>query len=67
VAPPTARNLPIGFLSAESGPHPVAVFLQPFIEYIDDDDRLHLTLLPTDGHCDSAANSSSNWPTTLFR
>ncbi|HEY6848912.1 MAG TPA: hypothetical protein VI320_22265 [Terracidiphilus sp.] len=48
----TARNLRIGFVSAEFGPHPVAVFLQPFLENIDHN-RLDLTLFPTVGHSDS--------------
>jgi predicted O-linked N-acetylglucosamine transferase (SPINDLY family) len=52
VKPRTARKLRIGFVSAELGPHPVAVFLQPFLENIDHN-RLHLTLLPTVGHSDS--------------
>ena len=52
VKPPTARKLRIGLVSAELGPHPVAVFLQPFVENIDHN-RLHLTLFPTVGHSDS--------------
>jgi predicted O-linked N-acetylglucosamine transferase (SPINDLY family) len=52
VKPRTARNLRIGFVSAELGPHPVAVFLQPFLENIGHG-RRHLTLFPTEGHSDS--------------
>jgi protein O-GlcNAc transferase len=52
VKPRTARKLRIGFVSAELGPHPVAVFLQPFLEHLDHN-RFHLTLFPTVGHYDS--------------
>ena len=52
VKPRTARKLRIGIVSAELGPHPVAVFLQPFLENFDHN-RLHLTLFPTVGHSDS--------------
>jgi predicted O-linked N-acetylglucosamine transferase (SPINDLY family) len=50
--PRTGRKLRIGIVSAELGPHPVAVFLLPFLEHFDHD-RFHLTLFPTVGHYDS--------------
>lgn len=51
VKPRSGRKLRIGVVSAELGPHPVAVFLQPFLEHLDHD-RCHLTLFPTVGHYD---------------
>lgn len=52
--PRAGRKLRLGIVSAELGPHPVAVFLQPFLEHLDHD-RIHLTLFPTVGHFDSRA------------
>ena len=51
VTPPTERKLRVGVVSAELGPHAVAVFLQPFLDHLDHD-RFHLTLFPTLGHYD---------------
>ena len=42
------RKLRLGIVSAELGSHPVAVFLQSFLDELDRS-RFHLTLLPTVG------------------
>jgi protein O-GlcNAc transferase len=42
----TGRKLRLGIVSAELGQHPVAEFLEPFMERLDRD-RFHLTLYPS--------------------
>ena len=42
----TGRKLRLGIVSAELGTHPVAVFLQTFLDQLDRS-RFHLTLFPT--------------------
>jgi protein O-GlcNAc transferase len=44
--PRKGRKLRLGIVSAELGRHVVAVFLQPFLDQLDDR-RVHLTLFPT--------------------